>query len=806
MAKTILTLTPQRMLTTMVCWWFLWAMLAVNGWAAGGLLWFVGAPLLFLLPGALTLGLVRVQIKETTAFLVLSFLVSLLELILLGLLLNTTLPLFGVARPLDTVPVVWGVTVLVLTLFFAMWPRVGTYRIELALPRGRGGQVGLLHAVVPMLLVGAGALGALLLNVSNENWLTLLFLIASAVYAGVVYKTADVLPRWVVPYVLFMLGLGLLLMTSLRGWFISGHDIQREFYVFQLARDAGLWSMQAYRDAYNACLSITILPTMLANTLHIADAYIYKVFYQVLFAASGVLAFLISRRFLSVRLSLLSGLLLIAFPTFFQDMPYLVRQEIAFLFYGGLIYVLFARDLGARVRQALVVAFGVGVVLSHYSTTYTVLFTLVLAAVLMPTLFRVFRALRARGVVPDSALMRDLAARGRARAVRMVPVVLIATTALLWTSVITDTDGHLTSVMQETWSAIVGGTDGAERSVDVLFLFSFGRPQVEHSLDEYIEEFVNPLRAAHPERYYATSTYAGYPQVTLGKIELPTTPLGSVGREQGLMLKDVVTYLGRLLAKIMQGAIVLGLFYVVFSRGWPRRLDAEYFVLAGLTVFFVLLCMVVPVLSIEYGVFRALQQSLFILAPFLVLGLLLVGQGFAWLATRWLQLLRVAGDVRARQEGYTYGVAGVLTLLFLLYTSGVMTHLVGGNLPPAHLYNVGDDYRHYIVEPGEYEAIQWIKEVQNRTYEETGYYATVQTDRFMHKKLSAYMSEGISYHSYPGVVERDAYVVVSPQMRFSQSAGMVYHEGVNIKYAYPLSFLDEVKNVVFDNGVVVIYR
>lgn len=784
----------------------MWAFLAVNSWTLGGVLWLVGAPLVLVLPGALTLALARVTITDGAARLSMWLLVSLLELTVLGLVQNAVLPLFGILRPLDTVPVVWSITVLILMLFFMAWPRLGTYSFELSMPARSEVWSIVLHCIVPPLLAASAACGALLLNVSNESWLTLTFLVVAALYAGVLYRTADALPRFVVPYALFFLGLGLLLMTSLRGWYISGHDIQREFYVFQLVHDAGHWSMAAYRDAYNACLSITILPTMLAQVLHIADAYVYKALYQVMFAFAGVLAYLISRRWLSVRLSLLSGLLLISFPTFFQDMPYLIRQEVAFLFYGGLVYVLFARGLSNRARQVLVVAFGVGVVLSHYSTTYTVLFTLVLAVLGMPLCFKLLRWLHIRRLLPDSALMRDLAARGRTRVVRFLPVVLIAVAALLWTSVITDTDGHLKSVMQETLSAIVGGTDGGERSVDVLFLFSFGRPEVEHTLDEYVEEFVEPRRAEAPEQYYATSTYANYPQVTLGRIELPTTPLGSVGRDYGVMLKDVVTYLGRLLAKIMQGAIVLGLLYVLFSRRWPRRVDVEYYVLAGLTILFVLLCIVVPMLSIEYGLFRALQQSLFILAPFLVLGLLLVGQGFAWLAERWLRLIRVPGDSRVRQEGYTYGVAGTLTILFMLYTTGVMTHLVGGNLPPAHLYNVGDDYRHYIVEPGEYEAIKWIQEEQRRTFEETGYYATVQTDRFMHKKLSAYMTEGISYHVYPGVVQRDAYVVVSPAMRFSQSAGMVYHEGVNIKYAYPLSFLDEVKDVVFDNGTVLIYR
>ena len=41
------------------------------------------------------------------------------------------------------------------------------------------------------------------------------------------------------------------------------------------------------------------------------------------------MTFLLSRRFLDRRLALVAAVFTMAFPTFFTDMPYLVRQEMA---------------------------------------------------------------------------------------------------------------------------------------------------------------------------------------------------------------------------------------------------------------------------------------------------------------------------------------------------------------------------------------------------------------------------------------------------------------------------------------------
>ena len=90
-------------------------------------------------------------------------------------------------------------------------------------------------------------------------------------------------------------------------------------------------------NAYNACLSVNILPTVLAQTTGLSGEVVFKVLLQLVFAIVPVLTFLYSRRFLSRRLALVAATFTLAFPTFFTDMPYLVRQEIAFFFLALLL-------------------------------------------------------------------------------------------------------------------------------------------------------------------------------------------------------------------------------------------------------------------------------------------------------------------------------------------------------------------------------------------------------------------------------------------------------------------------------------
>jgi len=258
----VIVITKEKVALGIVLWLCILTLCAGVAWNPLGLLWVLGTPGVLMLPGMLTMLYVPLRELGLWPRLLVAVGLSVLELMLLGLAINTFLPLFGVERPLDSAPVLWAFVTSMLLLLAFSWVRLPT--ITFSLPRYILARTRLdaVFILVPILLVLMSIVGTLRLNNDEGNTLVLFMLSGVAVYSVFLIRYAEHLGRHVLPTALFFIALAVLLMTSLRGWYISGHDIQREFFVFSLAKDAGVWDIATYRDAYNACLSITILPTI----------------------------------------------------------------------------------------------------------------------------------------------------------------------------------------------------------------------------------------------------------------------------------------------------------------------------------------------------------------------------------------------------------------------------------------------------------------------------------------------------------------------------------------------------------------
>ena len=204
--------------------------------------------------------------------------------------------------------------------------------------------------------------------------------------------------------VIYLLGLAVLLATSLRGIGVTGHDIKPEFRVFQDTLAAGAWNPGGTLADYMSCLSITTLPTFLHHLLGVAPLDVFRVCYQVIFAAVPVGVLLIARTLVPTAAATLAAGLYVAFPTFVNDMPMLNRQEIALLFFTVAVLTLLDRHGSRRQRTAIFAAMIAGLTVSHYSSTY-VTGGVMLAAW---SLLRAGHLMRRRDRTPDGRAARLL--------------------------------------------------------------------------------------------------------------------------------------------------------------------------------------------------------------------------------------------------------------------------------------------------------------------------------------------------------------------------------------------------------------
>src|ERR1017187_5472885 len=444
----------------------------------------------------------------------------LLLLMVAGLGINTFLPLLGVQRPLDPIPIVplGDALTVSLSLLRRQPPAKLEWRAEIqAIGREES-----------RLLVGSGlcvalaVLGANRLNNGAGDQLSL------AALAGMVVTLLFLL-RWqsqvrggVTTVTLYLLSLALLLMTSLRGWSITGHDIQVEYQVFQLAVAHGHWSMSYFQNAYNACLSITILPTEVAQVVHVDDPYVYKVFFQLMFALCPTMVYAVARRYWSGSIAVVAVVYFVGFPTFFTDMPFLNRQEIAFLFVCVAVLAITTINWSLRRRRLAFFVASLGVELSHYSTMYFFLGILLAAwAAQLASGLNLRRWRRPTGAADTRKTSWD----AMARTVGIGSVFVVVVIAFAWGELATQTAG---AALTDAESAIAGLTGSSNaRAGDVSYsLFAGNTASPRTALNDYRQDTIKQRAGSPPSSYVPISVVARYPTAVVDQPSLPLTAAG----------------------------------------------------------------------------------------------------------------------------------------------------------------------------------------------------------------------------------------------------------------------------------------
>jgi len=469
-----------------------------------------------------------------------------------GLLLNILLPLFGINDPLAFQNLVIGFDIFVSLLFIFAWLRTKSLVVQLHLLRHSA--VEKVLYTLPLFFPILAALGAIVLNNGGSDILTLILLGAIAFYSLLLVLFRNKIPVDLYPYALFFMGVASLFTTSLRSWYITGHDIETEFYTLKLTNTHHIWNMAFLQDAYNACLSITILPTIMTNLLSIQDMYVYKVIFQILFATSPVLVFFILRNYTTPVFAFLSAFVFMSFPTFFTDMAMLNRQEIGFIFFGLMLYVMFERNqaqqfytkpetlspsvlpadlsksetlspsaLSLSMRRILFIIFALGVIVSHYSTNFVLLAliawvyisTLIISRSFVKNTFAFLLAksrIRLKNAFPNKVFLN-------------LPLILILFGAtFFWNVLYTRSSTHAGSVLLEVVSSMFVTSNGNKRSGDLSrSLFFAYKPDPQQELQDYI----NSIRQVEEtnDRYDQSITNK-YPTYVIPQEQIAPTPLG----------------------------------------------------------------------------------------------------------------------------------------------------------------------------------------------------------------------------------------------------------------------------------------
>lgn len=714
---------------------------------------------LFFLPGTALLRALRIRPRAFSAGVLYSFGLSILVVMLSGLAANQILYMLGVQNPLELAGALgaWNI-VTALLIFWGIYinrqpVHVKPWRVK-AFPKSAW-----LLAVLSLLLPCLATLGAFRLNNGGDALLaglTLGFAAALIVYA-ILFRRR--LPNELLVWLIFIIGLSVLLMTSLRGWDIVGHDIEREFRVYTLTHQYAHWDIRLDRNPYNACLSITILPEMLARLLGVSGLVIFKVILQIIFAACPAVLYLLLKQHVSKLGAFVGSLLFICYPTFINDSVMLTRQSVAYLFFALALLVISNKTQKKRYKVLFSLC-ALGAILSHYSTAYMFVGLFAIAVVCKICISWWLR----RRHVPNPHAQHTL--------VSPLFAGLLFLMTFVWYTQVTATSSGLITTLQQSVASIpkLFSDDNKSSDTSTALLFAGGKTQG----DLYQEYLVRSDANNSPDAASATEYTP-----SLTSDDMPLTWLGERARAIGID-PSFITTLRQNFAKVLQLLALAGVMFVAYRllSKKPHAVEPNFVYLSFAGIVVLTLMVALPVLSINYGILRAFQQTLI----FLILPIMLL-------------LARIGQYLQPRLRT---SVATVSIVLLFLVFSGLVAQVLGGVSPTLSMNNRGLYYGLYYSPETDLQAFRWLKA---HIPKNSDVRAANFNRAFMHDPDYIFSRAGI----LPSQIATGSYVYLD-QAQITAQKFYTYYESSPLILEFPLDYYDRSKNQIYSTTSTRVYQ
>lgn len=738
-------------------------------------------------PGFMLIRLFHIRCRAISEAVVYSIGASIFALLTVGLLINTLLPLAEVTRPLSSLPLTIMLVGLNLVLVALSRRLPADLSFQVRIPK-MSSWVALMYVIPPLFAV-LGIMGAVGLNNGASNLPVMIVLGGMGIFSLLLLFFKERMPRSLYPYSLYFMTLALLLGISLRGWVISGHDILYEFAVFQMTKSFAHWSIDYYRDAYNACLSITLLPAMLSGLLpKIPDQLIFRVIFQAIFALAPVALFRFLRNYLSRATAFMACLFFISQPALLQDFAFLTRQELA-LFFDVLVLLSFSSKALSRFQQYVLAGFfGVSMIWSHYSTTYIaiaiLLFVLLVRNRVMDKVLglaqRVMSAFSARIIsrtllssvnVVTSRPFRDLTgdeAIVESRR-RWLPgwryVILLLALTMAWNIGLIGTQNNLTNFISSVYQNVAGGKGIGEYKAgltDQIKIYNNSATQAD-VMDAFINTRTGGPNTTELPRF-TPDTYRSYnPKVAA---DIMFNPGGEAA--------DSLYSYGEIFKKFAKVFIIVGALWIIFSGMASFIVDYDLKVLMSMNIFVLGLALVMPLFSEDYSLMRAFQQLLIVLSLPAVIG--------AYVSLKLIF------------RKFAFQFATVFFVAYFLLLASFLPQLLCFGYAQMHLNNWGLYYDIHFSHQSEFDAINWLANHVNADL-------PVFTDFYARKKIEVFSPRSVWVvdNVLPQNINRDAYVFVDFT---NKNKGLAYSpfRGNELSYRFPSEFLAQQKDVIYSNG------
>lgn len=715
---------------------------------------------LLTVPGVLVLKALALRPQRMSSHLVYAVGASIAAMLAVILAVRALAPVLHLAHPLATEPMLLGIDALMLLL--AAIAAARGVPLGLSLPRRVPNGAWLLG--LPLLT----AAGTEVLENRSTSWLVIVGLCASGVALLWSFFQTRKGREDLVLMVLYCCALSMMWSFSLRSKGLYGFDVQQEYAAFRATAQTLSWNPVA-GSSYQAMLSITALPTALWQLTGLSGEDSYKILFPALFSLYPVGIFVLSRRWLRPMTALVGTCLVFFTASMAAQMPALGRQEIGLILFVGMLLAAFDQGFPRRSAQVLALWLGLGMVVSHYSTTYVALGAFLLTRLI-------------------SLGQRVLRRRASYRAVLGLPMVLaLIAFSAWWTVSFTKSDQNVTSFASTVSSQGAQVLPNSGQSLLVRWLA--GNVTEDVAPRVYFDDVEQSYAQTHPFLLpFMPSVQADFP----AKAE--TAPTVRPWQPGLALPRKVATTAVRQGTNVALAIGSLGLTVLLLRR---RRIDPE---LAAMALAMFTVTMAVRVsgsAAFAYNPERLAMQT----GAVLVVPLGLVAQS----ARRRLNALYPAAKRWGIKHDTPNRAAGVIAfaLLAIVYVdaSGLGARTDGGS-PPGNLSTTGEYAERFHSNDQDVASANWIAKVARPdliVFADRYGALTVQT----HQKSTRY---GLFPDLTPGTLDQRGLVFASTSnILDGRARGTTPDNLVDSTYEFPTAFLDKYKALVFDTGSARVY-
>jgi uncharacterized membrane protein len=623
--------------------------------------------------------------------------------------------------------------------------------------------------IIPIIFPILSVFGANILNNQGPNNLILIMLGGIAVYVFSIVSFRKKLNKNIYPWVILMISISLLLMYSLRSWHITGFDIHQEYQVFQLTKENFHWSMSNFPGfAYNACLSITILPTILSSFLNINDEYIFKLVLQIVFSFVPVIVFLFLKRYTKDIFAFLASFFFMSQIWFMEQMPALNRQEISILFFALFLIILFDKNFNSSIKKIfLLVIFGFSIIVSHYSTAYITLFLLIF--VYFVWLF--FRKTENKKVFSKIYQKLNMKEKGKSNREKYylggTLVLLLFVFNFLWVFQLTGTSNDIIYTIKMTASNM--GKIFKKEMISEQVRIAIGGLVEDYTINDVKNYRDNISKEYHTNKtwinFYSPEKYTDYAIEPRFTNSIPPTNIEV----------KIINGLTRISQISFEIFIFIGSFYLLFFQLKKQKIHEEYIIMSLGCILLIVVMIFVPFISIAYNFERLFQQTLVLLSLPAIFGILVV---FKFLKNKNIIFLLIA----------------IISIWLFLSNSGFNSNVIGG-ATQMNLNNFGEEYDRFYTHDSEVKSLEWLSKYYDQKDK-------IYIDRYA--MLKAYYFPRIEEKNVlrdilPSTIDKNAYVYSSYVNTIDKRTFIEYESRV-MSYNFPAEFLNNNKNKIYNNG------